>query len=100
MLGSAGRWRLRSRYSGQTGAYLASGRAAKRGMGGASDGESQRWSESHVYWFEGNGILRRQPIYAGRCGGGLRSEEHTSELQSLMRTLYAVFCLKKKKHQT
>src|SRR3546814_1296496 len=28
-----------------------------------------------------------------------RSEEHTSELQSLMRTSYAVFCLKKKKKQ-
>src|SRR3546814_6198989 len=27
-----------------------------------------------------------------------RSEEHTSELQSLMRTSYAVFCLKKQKH--
>src|SRR3546814_5357547 len=31
---------------------------------------------------------------------GLRSEEHTSELQSLMRISYAVFCLKKKKTQT
>src|SRR3546814_10551908 len=29
-----------------------------------------------------------------------RSEEHTSELQSLMRTSYAVFCLKKKKKNT
>src|SRR3546814_7207715 len=29
-----------------------------------------------------------------------RSEEHTSELQSLMRISYAVFCLKKKKSQT
>src|SRR3546814_3371008 len=29
-----------------------------------------------------------------------RSEEHTSELQSLMRTSYAVFCLKKKNHKT
>src|SRR3546814_5342564 len=29
-----------------------------------------------------------------------RSEEHTSELQSLMRISYAVFCLKKKKHLT
>src|SRR3546814_7547803 len=29
-----------------------------------------------------------------------RSEEHTSELQSLMRTSYAVFCLKKKKPHT
>src|SRR3546814_8183830 len=28
-----------------------------------------------------------------------RSEEHTSELQSLMRLSYAVFCLKKKKHK-
>src|SRR3546814_2171098 len=29
----------------------------------------------------------------------LRSEEHTSELQSLMRISYAVFCLKKKNHK-
>src|SRR3546814_11623480 len=35
------------------------------------------------------------------CGGSRaarRSEEHTSELQSLMRISYAVFCLKKKNH--
>src|SRR3546814_5884304 len=31
------------------------------------------------------------------AGAGIRSEEHTSELQSLMRISYAVFCLKKKK---
>src|SRR3546814_10564269 len=31
------------------------------------------------------------------AGKLIRSEEHTSELQSLMRTSYAVFCLKKKK---
>src|SRR3546814_2610920 len=30
---------------------------------------------------------------------GRRSEEHTSELQSLMRSSHAVFCLKKKKHR-
>src|SRR3546814_6818885 len=30
----------------------------------------------------------------------IRSEEHTSELQSLMRISYAVFCLKKKKKKT
>src|SRR3546814_3383023 len=37
---------------------------------------------------------------ANREGGGAsRSEEHTSELQSLMRISYAVFCLKKKKKQ-
>src|SRR3546814_1775927 len=34
---------------------------------------------------------------SGRAGGRSRSEEHTSELQSLMRISYAVFCLKKKK---
>src|SRR3546814_7222033 len=33
----------------------------------------------------------------GRLADQLRSEEHTSELQSLMRISYAVFCLKKKK---
>src|SRR3546814_6443092 len=32
--------------------------------------------------------------------GGARSEEHTSELQSLMRISYAVFCLKKQKNKT
>src|SRR3546814_16574776 len=39
---------------------------------------------------------------ADRASGiprALRSEEHTSELQSLMRTSYAVFCLKKKNYQ-
>src|SRR3546814_7026480 len=55
----------------------------------------------------------RQPVHAGAAGAGLvfgrarpavhdpvrlrhRSEEHTSELQSLMRISYAVFCLKQK----
>src|SRR3546814_5737427 len=33
-------------------------------------------------------------------GAGTRSEEHTSELQSLMRISYAVFCLKKKINKT
>src|SRR3546814_7959452 len=34
------------------------------------------------------------------AAGFARSEEHTSELQSLMRISYAVFCLKKKNEQT
>src|SRR3546814_7646206 len=45
----------------------------------------------------------RWPFLAGRAGpggGGARSEEHTSELQSLMRISYAVFCLKKKQTKT
>src|SRR3546814_1363172 len=51
------------------------------------------------------GIIARQFLFEGRlidvCSdhGGRRSEEHTSELQSLMRISYAVFCLKKKKYE-
>src|SRR3546814_3396191 len=36
------------------------------------------------------------PLRGPRPRSGARSEEHTSELQSLMRISYAVFCLKKK----
>src|SRR3546814_9878730 len=54
-------------------------------------------------------VLRRQSVQLGpfarrrigpeQISGSERSEEHTSELQSLMRISYAVFCLKKKKTQ-
>src|SRR3546814_6648715 len=40
--------------------------------------------------------ITRRPVL--RTEARIRSEEHTSELQSLMRISYAVFCLKKKKH--
>src|SRR3546814_5556985 len=43
---------------------------------------------------------RPQPLFDTQAAAALgveRSEEHTSELQSLMRISYAVFCLKKKK---
>src|SRR3546814_9964812 len=47
------------------------------------------------------GIAMELPRHASRpapqgAAGTFRSEEHTSELQSLMRSSYAVFCLKKK----
>src|SRR3546814_12509480 len=42
-------------------------------------------------------IARRGEFFAARPAG--RTDEHTSELQSLMRISYAVFCLKKKKHK-
>src|SRR3546814_2231645 len=50
-----------------------------------------------------NASLRCRAMQAGRsccagCWQSARSEEHASELQSLMRISYAVFCLKKKKH--
>src|SRR3546814_2428121 len=48
-----------------------------------------------VYWVDLARPVRPRELIATL--GPLRSEEHTSELQSLMRISYAVFCLKKKK---
>src|SRR3546814_8672823 len=59
---------------------------------------------------QGVRVLELTKVWAGPYAGKLlaflgaevirvRSEEHTSELQSLMRISYAVFCLKKKKTQ-
>src|SRR3546814_3263813 len=45
------------------------------------------------------GTLQRRPGHEPVRHERPRSEEHTSELQSLMRISYAVFCLKKKQHK-
>src|SRR3546814_9241872 len=45
-------------------------------------------------------LYRRRQCHGGDQAQRRRSEEHTSELQSLMRISYAVFCLKKKKTNT
>src|SRR3546814_2863006 len=52
--------------------------------------------------FDRPGGEEQPAIIIGAIGRrrGKRSEEHTSELQSLMRISYAVFCLKKKKKNT
>src|SRR3546814_4440894 len=56
--------------------------------------------------YSGEGRLFRSPVMPATrtetdsIGPIERSEEHTSELQSLMRISYAVFCLKKKKNIT
>src|SRR3546814_8219221 len=47
---------------------------------------------------QGNAVLSALHGVGSAGGGAVRSEEHTSELQSLMRISYAVFCLKKKKN--
>src|SRR3546814_6081326 len=56
------------------------------------------WSSKH----NGLAVTRGSSPAPGtprpRTDNGDRSEEHTSELQSLMRISYAVFCLKKKKN--
>src|SRR3546814_2660199 len=83
--------------------------------GGATDGmphgrRGGRWRRGNRQTFgEARSCLpRNSRARAGqRCGDNYedrerrppRSEEHTSELQSLMRISYAVFCLKKKKHK-
>src|SRR3546814_6741718 len=45
-------------------------------------------------------LAERRVVFFLRWFPGLRSEEHTSELQSLMRISYAVFCLQKKTELT
>src|SRR3546814_4524889 len=58
------------------------------------------WRSMHAL-ARGRGQYVRSDSYRDRADRGslapVRSEEHTSELQSLMRISYAVFCLKKKK---
>src|SRR3546814_8128360 len=68
-------------------------------------GLAQRLAEGGLLVEPGQADLAaddRLDALAGQRLGALqraeRSEEHTSELQSLMRISYAVFCLKKKKH--
>src|SRR3546814_4686718 len=56
------------------------------GVIAAGDSGRQHIADSRRQWGGSIGI----------CRGGKRSEEHTSELQSLMRISYAVFCLHKK----
>src|SRR3546814_5859537 len=62
------------------------------------------WGDDHDYVEK---VMALQEAFAATMFGiaprfqrAIRSEEHTSELQSLMRISYAVFCLKKKKTQT
>src|SRR3546814_10546933 len=63
------------------------------GIGGRSIG--QRRPDISTLYRQG----RRHPRNSRRkCARSPRSEEHTSELQSLMRISYAVFCLKKNKN--
>src|SRR3546814_1491751 len=55
------------------------------------------WCTADVGWVTGHSYILYGPLANGAT---TRSEEHTSELQSLMRISYAVFCLKKKKDKT
>src|SRR3546814_5506063 len=59
------------------------------------DGPMDHWQET--YWYApANMLLDAGLVMPDAQRGTGRSEEHTSELQSLMRISYAVFCLKQK----
>src|SRR3546814_6320887 len=53
----------------------------------------------HDHGSRASSAIAPTPSHAGQWRGPSRSEEHTSELQSLMRISFAVFCLKKKKQK-
>src|SRR3546814_2348816 len=80
----------------------------KAAIAPATSAPKIRIAENDVILFQGDSITdagrdkkNMAPNNSGALGHGyalLRSEEHTSELQSLMRISYAVFCLKKKNY--
>src|SRR3546814_1899503 len=82
-------------------------RSARRRVGEdiLADGRADRELGIVFIAREGRGRVRRQidavdlldALEIARSANAGRSEEHTSELQSLMRISYAVFCLQKKK---
>src|SRR3546814_3913429 len=82
-------------------------RSGRRHAGSASCGhpcgveDPRPGCEERVDVRVGQDVGRRQPDPLGGRGvhDEARSEEHTSELQSLMRSSYAVFCLKKKNNR-
>src|SRR3546814_6508194 len=84
-------------------------RSVRNRPGADRDGVPRRTAAGHAAEAGGWRIVARRGVRAaGRSAlsnrrpgfrpAAFRSEEHTSELQSLMRISYAVFCLKKKNH--
>src|SRR3546814_7376536 len=75
---------------------IADGAAPRRILRASGEPETLRWCR----WSSNARILCQvggREDYGGQIYGFTRSEGHTSELQSLMRISYAVFCLKQKK---
>src|SRR3546814_8591070 len=82
----------------QTGEALASAREARAGAVARAENQEQRRVE--MGRISGERFECPALLLPERLGFDSRSEEHTSELQSLMRNSYAVFCLKKKNNTT
>src|SRR3546814_2677620 len=76
--------------------YLRPRFGASLGLPGKSP-DFRGFSAALGLWLQKAQYAALCPGAAGFSGFAKRSEEHTSELQSLMRISYAVFCLKKKK---
>src|SRR3546814_3766446 len=80
--------------------YLATHGDQEEGIVAPREAQSQVNLGYHLDAIRRSAILDAYLMYdRGRKQFADRSEEHTSELQSLMRISYAVFCLKKKKKQ-
>src|SRR3546814_5711983 len=98
-------------YRGQAAAALSRRRYRRPGAGRGAARLSRRAdarraaarygpAQRLIVFVSGAGPLPHPTVQHNDLGGGEgRSEEHTSELQSLMRISYAVFCLKKKKRR-
>src|SRR3546814_7394270 len=93
------------RQAGAKGSEGSTGRrkgAVAAGQARSDQGDRQRYLHPGGEKASGTGCNARRCDPGSKADtrretGGERSEEHTSELQSLMRISYAVFCLKKKK---
>src|SRR3546814_10069195 len=81
-------------FSGATVPYPMPAERSAQPVGGRTEGALHQFP--HRAGFLGK-ALETAKLAAAVAAPGIRSEEHTSELQSLMRISYAVFCLKKKK---
>src|SRR3546814_7396179 len=87
---------------GFTGGHMRRGRSTAHGIAALSpEARRKSWSTSPPKPPRAriSAWARWRPAPADICSHGRRSEEHTSELQSLMRISYAVFCLKKKNNK-
>src|SRR3546814_10479751 len=89
---------IRYRIAGPRGAWCGSPGRKSRFRGRGASGRAGIGPGGAPQIFERSGETRTgaQTVIAA---GGAKSEEHTSELQSLMRISYAVFCLNKKNDQ-
>src|SRR3546814_8927987 len=113
-----------AQHAADEGAHLLELAAAEAARGRRRRAEADAGSDRRLFRIEGNAVLvagdaraveallgdvAGQPlrpqvdqheVVVGAAGDDVeRSEEHTSELQSLMRISYAVFCLKKKEQE-